>query len=215
MDTNLVGYYQQRAAEYEAIYYKPERQQDIAAATAILQNIFRHKQVFEIACGTGFWTEKIATTATVVHATDINQSVINIAQQKQYNNSNVSFEQADFFRYQPAQPYETLFGGFIWSHILLQKIDTFLATIHNFVLPGGTVIFIDNNYVPGSNLPITHTDKEGNTFQTRKLLDGSTHLVLKNFPDEDFLRSKLSNTAAEISFINLMYYWILIYKTKY
>src|SRR5881398_1182631 len=115
MNTDLIGYYQQRAAEYESIYHKPERQQDIAAATAVLQNIFTNKQVLEIACGTGFWTEKIAEVATSVHGTDINQPVIDIAKQKHYTKGNVSFELADIFQYHPTQVYDSLFGGFIWS----------------------------------------------------------------------------------------------------
>jgi SAM-dependent methyltransferase len=213
MNTDLAGYYQQRAAEYESIYHKPERQQDIAAATAILQRVLNSRQVLEIACGTGFWTEKIAEVATAVHATDINQPVIDIAKQKHYAKANVSFELADFFKYRPTQLYDSLFGGFIWSHILLQEIECFLATIHRYVVPGGTVIFIDNNYVTGSNLPITHTDAQGNTYQSRQLRNGSMHMVIKNFPAEEYLRSKLEGVASEVSVVNLNYYWILVYKT--
>ncbi|TKK67191.1 class I SAM-dependent methyltransferase [Ilyomonas limi] len=214
MNTSLVDYYQQRATDYESIYHKPERQQDIATATTILQNIFIDKQVLEIACGTGFWTEKIAAVASAIHATDINQSVIDIAKQKHYAKANVSFELADFFQYQTAQPYNSLFGGFIWSHILLQEIPTFIATIQCCVAPGGTVVFMDNNFVTGSNLPITHTDAAGNTFQKRQLADGSTHLVLKNFSTETFIKNKLEKVASEVNFIHLKYYWILVYKTN-
>ena len=214
MNTGLVDYYRQRAAEYENIYHKPERQQDIAAATAILQNIFLNKQVLEIACGTGFWTEKIAAIATAVHAIDINQSVINIAQQKHFVRANVFFELADFFQYQPAQQYDGLFGGFIWSHILLQETTTFIEAIHRYIVPGGTVVFIDNNFVPGRNLPITYIDEKSNTYQSRQLADGSAHLVLKNFPSESYITSKIEHYAADIQFINLAYYWILVYKIK-
>jgi ubiquinone/menaquinone biosynthesis C-methylase UbiE len=213
MNTNLIEYYQQRAAEYETIYQKPERQQDIAAATVILQSTFNNKQVLEIACGTGFWTEKIAAAASVVHATDINQAVMDIAKQKKYAKSNVSFELADFFYYKTAQQYDSLFGGFIWSHILRQEVATFLESIHRYVVPGGTVVLIDNHFVAGSSIPITYTDAEGNTFQHRQLSDGSLHLVLKNFPTETYLRDKLKSIAQEVQFINLTYYWILVYKT--
>lgn len=214
MYSNLIEYYQQRAAEYESIYHKPERQQDIAAATTILQKVFTSKQVLEIACGTGFWTDKVAEVAQTVHATDINQSVIDIAKRKHYAKANVTFELADFSQYQATRLYDSLFGGFIWSHILLQETDTFLATIHRYVIPGGTVVFIDNNYVPGSNLPVVHTDAQGNTYQRRQLQDGSTHLVLKNFPSAGYLRSKLEGISCELSVINLTYYWILVYKTS-
>jgi 2-polyprenyl-3-methyl-5-hydroxy-6-metoxy-1,4-benzoquinol methylase len=213
MNTDLIAYYKDRAKEYEKIYLKPERQDEIKSATTLLQNIFADKNVFEIACGTGFWTEKIAQTATSVFATDINQSVIEIAQQKQYPKNNVTIELKDIFNLSGNKKYENLFGGFIWSHIKLQDLNTFLDHVNNSTLPGSTVVFMDNNFVEGSNHPITNTDENGNTFQTRKLDDGTTHLVLKNFPMENFLRLKLADIATDFNLINFKFYWILIYKT--
>jgi ubiquinone/menaquinone biosynthesis C-methylase UbiE len=60
MNTDIVSYYKGRSKEYERIYSKPERQEDLKSATTILQEIFAGKQVLEIACETGYWTEKIA-----------------------------------------------------------------------------------------------------------------------------------------------------------
>ena len=214
MKTDLIAYYKDRALEYEKIYLKPERQDDLINATTLLQNIFVDKTVFEIACGTGFWTEKIAQTAISVFATDINQSVIEVAQQKDYAKNNVTLELADIFNLSINIKYESLFGGFIWSHIKLQDLNKFLNQINNLTVPGGTVVFMDNNFVEGSNTPITNTDENGNTFQTRKLDDGTMHLVLKNFPTESFLRTKLADIATDFKFINLKYYWVLTYKTR-
>ena len=214
MNTDLIAYYKKRAKEYEKIYSKPERQDEIKSSTTLLQNIFADKTVFEIACGTGFWTEKIAQTATSVFATDINQSVVEVAQQKFYSKNNVTFQLADIFDLSIKTKRESLFGGFIWSHIKLQDLDKFLKAITASILPGSPVVFIDNNFVEGSNHPITNTDENGNTFQTRKLDDGTTHLVLKNFPTESFLRSKLTGIATDFKLINLKYYWILAYKIQ-
>jgi demethylmenaquinone methyltransferase/2-methoxy-6-polyprenyl-1,4-benzoquinol methylase len=213
MNTDLIAYYKNRAKEYENIYLKPERQHEIKTTTTLLQNIFADKTVFEIACGTGFWTEKIADTATSVFATDINKSVIEVAEQKSYSKNNVTFDIADIFNLSNKTKFESLFGGFIWSHILLQDLDKFIDAINNSMLPGSTVVFMDNNFVEGSNHPITNTDLHGNTFQTRKLADGTTHLVLKNFPTESFLNKKLTNRVTDLKYINLKYYWLLIYNT--
>ena len=73
---------------------------------------------------------------------------------------------------------------------------------------------MDNNFVEGSNHPITNTDQDGNTFQTRNLEDETTHLVLKNFPTENFLRKKFADIVSNLKFINLKYYWVLTYKTR-
>lgn len=211
MNTDLISYYKERAKEYEKIYSKPERQDDLKTITTILQDSFSGKDIFEICCGTGYWTERIAKTAASVYATDINESVLEIAANKYYINQNVKLGIADIYNYQPPKCFEGVFGGFIWSHIQVQDLTGFLKIINQFALPGGQVVFVDNNYVEGSNLPITYTDEYGNTFQTRKLQNGTDHLVRKNFPTEEFIREKLKGFAGEISFINLKYYWVLIF----
>jgi 2-polyprenyl-3-methyl-5-hydroxy-6-metoxy-1,4-benzoquinol methylase len=215
MNTDLIQYYKERAKEYEQVYQKPERQDDIHSVTSILQEEFLKKEVFEIACGTGFWTERIAQTATSVLATDINETVLEVARQKKYSPAKVAFERADIFNYCSENKYESLFGGFIWSHVPLQRIDKFLRILNSFTSPNGTIVLMDNNFVQGSNSPITYTDECENTFQTRRLEDGTMHLILKNFPTENFLREKLADMAIDIQYIKLKYFWILCYKPLY
>ena len=211
MPSDLVSYYNERAKEYERIYSKPERQDDLFNATLILQKIFANKVVLEIACGTGYWTERIAQSATSIFATDINESVLEIAKQKAYPYCKVEFGISDIYNCNINHKFESLFAGFIWSHIYLEKLDNFIDTVNDLVAPGGTVVFMDNNFIEGSNTPIINVDEDGNTFQTRTLEDGTTHLILKNFPTEDFLIQKLIAKVENIKFINLKYYWILTY----
>lgn len=213
MNQDIISYYKDRANEYEKIYAKPERQHDLKDAAIVLQSLLAEMEVLEIACGTGYWTEKIAEAAGAIHATDINESVLNIARNKHYK-SKVTFELADFYNFKPEKKYESLFGGFIWSHILLQDLGLFIAKIKELVVPGGTIVFMDNYYVDGSNLPITATDEQGNTYQTRQLENGTAHRVLKNFPAKEFVLSKLSDIAAAIDFISLEYYWIVSLELK-
>lgn len=214
MSTDLIKYYSERAKEYESIYAKPERQEDLQQAAQILKSLFNKKQVLEIACGTGFWTAFIAQSASSVLATDINLSVIEIARAKKINNPNLVFEVQDIYKLSPISPYESLFAGFIWSHILSQDLERFYRTIHAFVKPGGLIVLMDNRYVEGSNHPITETDEKGNTYQTRKLNDGSVHKVLKNFPTENGLLAGIESIGTDIHVINLKYFWILSYRLK-
>jgi hypothetical protein len=69
------------------------------------------------------------------------------------------------------------------------------------------VVFLDNRYVEGSNHPVTRTDAEGNTYQRRRLADGSEWEVLKNFPSEDELRLALEPHALAITLSEWRYYW--------
>ena len=49
----MQAYYASRAPYYDAVYLKPERQEDIAFLSAHLPERFRNRHVLEIACGTG------------------------------------------------------------------------------------------------------------------------------------------------------------------
>jgi 2-polyprenyl-3-methyl-5-hydroxy-6-metoxy-1,4-benzoquinol methylase len=214
LNNDLVAYYKKRANEYEQIYSKPERQEDLKILAEILQEFYSGKSLVEIACGTGYWTERIAETARSIIATDINDSVIEIAQSKTYPNNNVTFKKQDLFSLNPDKKFDNLFGGFIWSHIKLQELDNFIVKVNDQIKENGTIMFIDNNYVEGSSSLITDEDEYGNTYQKRKLKDGSDHLVLKNFPSKDFIIEKFKGKAEEIKFINLKYYWMISYKNK-
>ncbi len=214
MNNNLTTYYARRAAEYEAIYAKPERQADLESATKMLQEIFKEKEVLEIACGTGFWTEKIAQTARSVFATDINESVLEIARSKNYPNGNAKFEVADLYQLQPQKPADALFGGFIWSHIPAQELPDFIGKASALVSPRGTIVMMDNRYVEGSSTPIFSRDEWGNTYQQRRLQNGEMYLVLKNFPSQSDIENALKGSCGAFQFIQLQYFWIAVGQTN-
>lgn len=211
MNTDIVTYYKDRAKEYEEIYFKPERHEELKRLENILKGLFKDKAVIEIACGTGYWTERISETAKSILAIDINDSVLEVAMNKKYPKNNISFQNQDLLSFNPKERFESLFGGFIWSHIKLQELDNFIDRINSLVLPNGTIVLIDNNYVEGISTPVTDKDEFGNTYQTRTLKDGSEHLVLKNFPTAELINKKLKDKAKEINFTSLGYYWILMY----
>ena len=56
-------YYQKRAKEYERVYQKTERQEDLKTLHTFLQEQATDKNILEIACGTGYWTKTLATTS--------------------------------------------------------------------------------------------------------------------------------------------------------
>ena len=68
----MIEYYKKRAKEYEDIYKKPERQKSILEYQDYIKELFQNRNVLELACGTGFWTETLTETAKTVLATDIN-----------------------------------------------------------------------------------------------------------------------------------------------
>ncbi|MCB0854286.1 MAG: methyltransferase domain-containing protein [Bacteroidetes bacterium] len=213
MNNNLPDYYHQRAQEYERIYYKPERQTDLEHLKQSLPNHLSGLNVLEIGCGTGFWTQFLAEQAQSILATDINHSVMEIAQSKFQSPSNVSFIKSDMYELTEVNDvFEGVFAGFVWSHIPVEKLTGFLQHIHRFVAPGGKIVFTDNQYAEGSSTPIFITDEQGNTYQKRFLEDGSTHMVLKNFPEDKFLKNVLSGLGEDIQIERLTYFWTLSYR---
>jgi demethylmenaquinone methyltransferase/2-methoxy-6-polyprenyl-1,4-benzoquinol methylase len=68
---------------------------------------------------------------------------------------------------------------------------------------------MDNRYVQGSSTPISRKDAEGNTYQARRLADGSSHEVLKNFPSARELRARLGE---EVRYVEYQYYWLASYR---
>jgi len=207
---NLEQYYAKRAAEYERIYAKPERQTDLAALKRRMRQMFSGRRVLEIACGTGYWTEVIAETAAHVTALDVNDEVLQIARTKKIAPGKVEFRIGDAYEL-PATGADALLAGFWWSHVPLSRLDAFLASVRQAVAPGALVAFLDNRYVGGSSTPVSRRDGEGNTYQSRRLDDGSTHEVLKNFPSEHDLIQRASRFGWGAHVELLPHFWLLSY----
>ncbi len=206
-------YYARRAAEYEKIYQKPERQTDLARLRGDLPALFEGERVLEIACGTGYWTPLIAAKAQSVLALDYADETLAIARSKRYPKNNVTFQEGDAYAL-PGWPqkFSACFAGFWWSHVPLAKLDMFLEQLKKHLLPGSRVAFLDNRYVEGSSTPVSRRDAEGNTYQARSLADGSSHEVLKNFPDAREMEGCLGRHGSEIRFSTYQYYWVATYR---
>jgi SAM-dependent methyltransferase len=212
-DSYLKEYYAERAPEYEKVYAKPERQEDLLALRKALQDLLAGHDVLEIACGTGYWTQPISQPARSVVATDAGEEVLRIARAKSYPQGNVTFRLADAFKLEEVPGSFTAgFAGFFWSHVELSRLGTFLEGLHHRLGPGALVVIIDNSYVSGSNHPISRQDGEGNTYQVRRLEDGREYEVLKTFPSEAELRQRLQGLAEDVHYLGLTYYWCLSYR---
>src|SRR5271168_2871063 len=94
-EDSLIDYYSRRAADYERIYHKPERQTDLARLRERLRNLLTGRRVLELACGTGYWTAAIADVVVSVLATDASEAVLEIARSKALDVSRVNFARAD------------------------------------------------------------------------------------------------------------------------
>ncbi len=208
----LARYYAQRAPEYERIYQKPERQADLHTLREFVAQTFTGRRVLEIACGTGWWTEVLSTTARSVLATDINDEVLAVARTKKLGDAPVSFQRTDAFQLdQLAGEFDAALAVFWWSHLTRTDLERFLEILHRRLESGSVVVFIDNIFVPGSSTPISRRDEEGNTYQQRRLDDGSTTEVLKNFPTDEEIARELQDCVRELTISRTQYFWTARY----
>jgi SAM-dependent methyltransferase len=212
--TNLTTYYAKRAGSYEEVYAKPERQADLAILHERVPELLRGHRVLELACGTGYWTERIADTAASVLATDINPEVIEVAGSKGLPADKVQFAVADAFDPQFSGTFSAVFAGFWWSHVKRQDEAGFLAKLREKLGKDALVVMVDNVYVEGSSTPIARTDAEGNTYQIRTLPNGERYEIIKNFPTDSALRKRSGAMLKDIRILRLEHYWILTGRLK-
>ena len=210
-EAHMQSYYAARAREYDEVYLKTERQADLRAMERWVPPHFSGASVLEIACGTGYWTQFIATSAARIVALDTSPETMAIARNR-VPAAKVEFRASDAYRL-AATPgrFNAAFAGFWFSHVPLSRRREFLQGLNAVLDPGAKVVLIDNRYVEGSSTPIAESDADGNTHQARKLKDGSAHRVLKNFPSAAELKACIVGIGSAGRFTGWQYYWAFDY----
>ncbi len=207
----MESYYAKRAGEYDDIYLKPERQSELRLVEGWLPPLFAGASVLEVACGTGYWTQFLAPVAARVVALDTSPETLEIARSR-VRSSTASFVIGDAYTLSPSLgSFSAAFAGFWFSHVPIGRRREFLGGLAASLCPGARVVFLDNRFVNGSSSPISDTDAEGNTYQLRKLRDGSTHRVLKNFPTPGELHASLGSWGVQGKLTTWKYYWAFEY----
>ena len=209
-DGILRAYYAARAAEYDNVYRKPERQADLRAIEQWVASRFVGARVLEIACGTGHWTQFIAPVALHVTALDAAPEMLTLARAR-VPERKVEFRVGDAYDLPRPASFDAAFAGFWFSHVPRARQREFLVGLNAALRPGARVVLLDNRYVEGSSTPVTGRDADGNGYQERRLEDGSTHRVLKNFPSETELRSLAAGLGEHAAFMAWTHYWAFEY----
>ena len=209
---SMRDYYARRAATYERVYFRPERQADLRAMEAWLGEPFAGRDVLEIACGTGWWTPHGARDAAYWLATDLSPETLAVARTKPLPDC-VRFAEVDAYTLDSlqSQRFSGAFAGCWWSHVPLARLAPWLVLLHARLEPGARLVFLDNRFVQTSSTPLSRRDAKGNTYQHRALDDGSAHEVLKDFPSRDEAIAQLGPRARDVEWIEHAHYWVLSY----
>lgn len=181
-----VDYYRRRAGEYDATAYG-----DVAAARTRIARLIEGMRptghVLEIACGTGLWTEALAGLADTVTAIDAAPEVVEIARDR-VGSANVSFEVADVFSWTPGTRFDVIFFSAWLSHVPTDRFEQFWQLLRGLLAKDGRVLFIDEHVDErGKEAYVTGRDE----IVERRLRDGGTFRVIKNFVDPERLELRL------------------------
>jgi len=180
-----VEYYRRRAGEYDATAYG-----DLAVARPRIARLVAEMapagRVLEIACGTGLWTESLAELADSVTAIDAAPETLDRARDR-VRRANVTFEVADVFAYAPSEKFDVVFFSAWLSHVPEDRFDQFWGSLRGMLAEGGRVLFLDEH--------VDEQDKEAwvqDGIVERRLSDGSTFRVVKNFLEPRQLEQRLA-----------------------
>jgi SAM-dependent methyltransferase len=196
----VTRYYAARADVYDetAGYFDKEAEALREPIKARYRELFRGKDVLEVACGSGYWTRVLGDVAASVVAFDINPEILQKAVERCRDLPNVRFRIADAYTFLGV-PTGCDAAVAIWwySHVPKANIRQFLNALCGVLAPGALVMFMDQ-------LPYEHakrtTDESGNVLEERTLPGNRKFSVIKNFPTETELRAAITPFAAEFSY---------------
>lgn len=184
MQTEMKSYYSARASYYDAVYEKPERKNDIGFLSRFLPERLAGRDVVEVACGTGFWSQFIAPGCRHYIATDgVAEPLVFAKQRLDGVCDQICIADAYALPITLGR-FNGAFAGLWFSHVPVQRRSEFIHSLHALLVPESRVILIDNSEVQLRDFPIEERDAFGNTYQHRPLRDGNIHRVLKNFPTD-------------------------------
>ena len=207
--TSTKAYYRDRAGEYDLFYAEPRLGRDIVRLKSWLRRQVRARSVFEVAAGTGYWTEVAAPAARSILASDCVSEMLDIAAGRRLG-PHVAWLVADAFALPEQSPrFEVGMAHLWWSHIDKRRWREFLAHFASRLCAEATVLMIDQVYVEGLSIPATRSDAAGNRYEQRSLLNGRSYEIIKNYPSEEELRQALSGTFRKIEVTWLQYFWAL------
>jgi len=202
-------YYSKRALEYEQIYHRddPVRQSEQNKIAEEIKKIFYNKNVLEIACGTGFWTNFLSEAAKEIVAIDNSNEVLEIAQSKKYKCSTY-FQNCDAYNLPfSANSFDGGLANFWFSHIPKDKIELFLKGFHKVLLNKALIFIADNifNESIGGKLVLDKTS--GNTYKIRFLENGNKYKILKNYYSKEELIDIFSREGNILDFYYGNCFW--------
>jgi SAM-dependent methyltransferase len=196
-------YYQARAPWHDEYMGYTSNAETEALLAPIVRDVEGHvegRDLLEVACGTGNWTQVLARRANSVLATDASEAMLEIARGKWHPAGRIRFLIADAYALDGVAEgrFSAAFAADWWSHVPNHRLGAFLGALHGKLREGSRVVFVDmlERHDPGFGH--YRIDGEGNRVYRRRLPDGRKFEVIKNFPTERQLRAAVAGVATDV-----------------
>ena len=164
-----------------------------------IEPLVQGRDLLEVACGTGNWTQVLSRRARSVLATDVADSALDIARRKCRDLDNVTFLVADAYKLRGLDvSFDAAIAIDWWSHIPKMSIPVFLESLRSNLKERANVIFIDIGYQECFARETIRFDEDGNRISRRTLPNGLEFDVVKNFPTEVELKAMLDDFGEDI-----------------
>lgn len=195
-----VAYYRARAPEYDDWFFRRgdydhgeewnrRWRNEVGELRRALDAAAPAGRILELACGTGLWTERLASRADHLTCVDASPEVIAL-NRRRVRSPRVDYICADLFDWRPPQRYDFVFFGFWLSHVPAGTFIPFWSTVARALLPGGRVFFADSRNHP-SPRPAGQPAAAGPERSRRRLRDGREFEIVKIFHRPDDLEKQL------------------------
>ncbi len=202
-------YYRARAPEYDAWFLRQGRydrgeahraqwEAEVERLERALAAFAPSGDILELACGTGWWTERLAGYGSSLTAVDASPEVLELNKKRLL--ADVTYLEADLFAWEPERTFDTVFFSFWLSHVPPERFAAFWDTVRRSLRPGGRVFFIDSRYTPEATAKDHQLGLPENVSETRKLDDGRSFEIVKVFYEPEWLGAQLgaSGWRAEV-----------------
>jgi demethylmenaquinone methyltransferase/2-methoxy-6-polyprenyl-1,4-benzoquinol methylase len=204
-----IDYYRARAPEYDEWFLRQGRYdhgpelkrrwfaqvEEIAAALATFAPRGR---VLELACGTGWWTERLARFADDLTAVDVAPEALALNRARLAGRP-VRYLQADLFDWRPEARYDVVFFSFWLSHVPPGRFDRFWGMVRDSLDAEGRVFFIDSAYNETSTAVDHRLEGPDATTTGRRLNDGREYRIVKLFYRPEELIARLAKLGWRVT----------------
>jgi demethylmenaquinone methyltransferase/2-methoxy-6-polyprenyl-1,4-benzoquinol methylase len=207
------AYYRARAAEYDEWWQRQGRydrgleattrwREEVAQVERALDGLGLAGDVLELACGTGWWTERLARGAGTLTCLDASPEAMEINRARLVGAGLMlpHYVEADLFAWTPDRAYDVVFFSFWLSHVPPERFDRFWGAVAQALKPGGRAVLVDS--LPDeTSTARDHRMPDEAGLQERRLNDGRTFHIVKLFREPQELTSRLADLGwqAEMS----------------